>query len=132
MRSTNYWPRPSQSAAAAENQFEQLRGAFYTRLCSDRKQLTLMSAELAGAAADATRVYEEIRMLAHKMCGAAAIFDAPEVGGAAYTLEQASLSAIRSHADNSDDGVWTALESLVDVLLTTAQRNMAEMRRASR
>lgn len=124
MKSTNYWPRPARAALAAETQFEHLRGAFYTRLCSDRKQLTMLSAELAAAGADAKRIYEKIRMVSHRMCGAAAIFDAPDVGRAAYTLEQAALEAIRASADNADEPVWTALEDLVDVLLTTAQRTI--------
>lgn len=132
MKSTNYWPRPARSAAALDTQFEQLRGAFYTRLCSDRKQLTLLSAELAGAAVDARPVYEEMRQVAHRMCGAAAIFDVPEVGSAAYKLEQATLLAIASHADNADEPVWSALEALVDILLSTAQQNLRETRRAAR
>ncbi len=119
MKSTDYWPRAASAAAVSETHFEQLRGAFYTRLRSDRARLATLSAELVHADEDVMPVFEELRVLAHRMCGAAAIFEAPDVGDAANTLEQALLTAINEHADGTDPGVWAALEALVNLLAFT-------------
>jgi HPt (histidine-containing phosphotransfer) domain-containing protein len=123
MKSINYWPRPASTADTSENHFEQLRGAFYTRLRSDRARLATLSAELACTDANVTPVLEELRVLSHRICGAAAIFEAPEIGAAASTLEQALLTAISEHADGSEPAVWAALEALVNLLVLTSGRS---------
>jgi HPt (histidine-containing phosphotransfer) domain-containing protein len=98
--------------------FEELRNEFYARLQSDRVRLTALGARLARVDEDATSIFEDIRVFAHRLRGAALIFEAAEVGRAANALEQAATSAASANADNSDAAVWAALESLVDNLAT--------------
>jgi HPt (histidine-containing phosphotransfer) domain-containing protein len=118
MRSTSTLLLRPQSSAANDGRFEELRHAYYARLSKDRTQLATFSAQLAHADTHATAVYDDIRQLARRMAGAAAIFDEIEIGNAAISLEQATLAAVHARADNSDSSVWTALERLVDLLRT--------------
>jgi HPt (histidine-containing phosphotransfer) domain-containing protein len=120
MKSTDYWPRPSTVTSASD--FERLRGAFYTRLRSDHARLADLSAELIRHD-DVLPVFEDLRVLAHRMCGAAAIFEAPDIGDAANTLEQTLLHAINQRADGTDPGVWAALEALVNLLTLMSNRS---------
>jgi HPt (histidine-containing phosphotransfer) domain-containing protein len=100
----------------ARDDFAQLSDAFYTRLRSDRVQFVTLSAALARAEDDPRQTFEDLRFRAHKLNGAAGIFDANEVMQAADALEQAAVRALQCHADNSDDNVWNTLQSLVNLL----------------
>ena len=119
MRSTENWLLRTPSASANAARFEELRRAYYAHLTRDRAQLATLSARLAHAEHAATPVYDEIRQLARRMGGAAAIFDEMRIGNVAIELEQAAASAVRTRADNSDAAVWSALETLVDLLKTS-------------
>jgi HPt (histidine-containing phosphotransfer) domain-containing protein len=121
MRSIEHWGPRASPAAANDSRFEELRSAYYARLSRDRSRLATLSAQLAHAESDAMPVFEDIRMLAHRMGGAAAIFDAIEIGNAAITLEQATIVAMDARADNADPAVWAALESLVDLLMRSSR-----------
>jgi HPt (histidine-containing phosphotransfer) domain-containing protein len=111
MRSTERW-RPSATAIEAEDRFAELSRAFYARLRNDRVHLATLSASLARIEGDASCVFEEIRVFAHRLRGAATIFEAAELGVAAQSLEEATSAAASTHADNSDPGVWAALVNL--------------------
>jgi len=119
MRSTDGWQLRSQSGAANAMRFEELRRSYHAHLGRDRAKLATLSAQLAHAENDATPVYDELRQLARRMAGAAAIFEEVQIGTAAIALEQAATAAGRSRADNSDTATWTALENLVDLLKTS-------------
>jgi HPt (histidine-containing phosphotransfer) domain-containing protein len=110
--------------SASDDRFEELREAFHIRLRSDRVRLTTLAAALARGEEDPARVFESIRLCAHRVRGAAAIFEASEVNVAANALEQAAGSASIGHADNSDAAVWTALETLVDLLGITGGKRL--------
>jgi hypothetical protein len=119
MRSTDSWQPRTQSSAVNAMRFEELRRSYHAHLGRDRARLATLSAQLAHAEKDATPVYDELRQLARRMAGAAAIFEEVPIGTAAIALEQAATAASRSHADNSDTATWTALETLVDLLKTS-------------
>jgi HPt (histidine-containing phosphotransfer) domain-containing protein len=123
VKSTDYWPRPAQAPATAQNHFEQLRRAFYTRLRWDRARLASLSNELQHAEGDSALILDELRVVAHRICGAAAVFEAPEIGTAAYTLEQALLTAIQTHADRTDPNVSGPLDALLELLTLVSSRN---------
>ncbi len=116
MKSTERASCTAIPAAAYDEQFQELRGVFCARLRSDRRRLAVLSAELARAETNATPVYTDIRAMAHHLGGAAAVFEIPDVAELAYSLEQAARAAAIVHADNADPAVWSALESLVDLL----------------
>jgi HPt (histidine-containing phosphotransfer) domain-containing protein len=79
-------------------------------------RLKSLAAVLSRAEGDPAHAFEDIQLFAHRLHGGAAIFETPEVGIAANTLEQAAASASVVHADSSDASVWRALENLLDRL----------------
>jgi HPt (histidine-containing phosphotransfer) domain-containing protein len=116
----NHESRPGSSAATEE--LEHIRVALHDRLRRDRVRLTTLSATLARAEQDAACSFEEIRAFAHRLGGAAAVFDADEISAAAHTLEQAANRALSANAGHFDPPVWTALETLCEQLAIMAGR----------
>jgi hypothetical protein len=118
MKSPKRWRGTSQASIASENPFEELRDLFFARLQSDRVRLTVFAAALARTEGDPACTFEGIQLFAHRLRGGAAIFETPEIGIAAYALEQAAAAAAAAAAcaDNLDAPVWLALESLLDRL----------------
>jgi HPt (histidine-containing phosphotransfer) domain-containing protein len=123
VKSTDYWPRPASGPATPQNHFEQLRGAFHTRLRWDRARLASLSSELQHAEGDSALIFDELRVVAHRICGAAAVFEAPEICTAAYKLEQALLTAIHAHAERTEPNVSALLDALLELLAVTSSRN---------
>jgi len=116
MISTEQSPRSSSTQTEPEDPFEELRAAFHLRLRSDAVRLAVLAAALARADAEPAIIFEDIRLFAHRVHGAAAIFGAPDIGSVADALEQAAFSAAAAHAENSDASIWTALEALAQRL----------------
>jgi hypothetical protein len=113
MKPTEHQQPAALTPVAPSDDFEQIRDAFYARLRSDRVCLMDLGAVLARAEGDASGVFEDIRAFAHRMHGAAAIFEDAGVSIDACALEQAANLAAIAHVDNSDAHVWSALETLV-------------------
>jgi hypothetical protein len=129
MRSINYWPRHEIPTLSPDDSFERLRKRFYRCLTSDRAQLLLMTAELGDADLDAIPSYRRIAALAHRICGAAGLFDHRTIGGAASILELAATNAIKSHSNNQNESVWQAITSLAEILpRKTAEGTIAAKR----
>jgi hypothetical protein len=118
MQSINYWPRPS-APIQPEDQFEALRAAFYRRLYGDRVELAELSAQLARTDLDPMPVYYRLHVLGHRVCGAAALFEAAEMAQAAMALEQAALAAAKPNAVQAGAAVRIALDGLMDFLPTS-------------
>lgn len=116
MISTEHWFRTRPTSTVADDPFEELRAAFHARLRGDAVALTVFAAALACADANPAPIFEDIRLFAHRVRGAAALFDAPDLGVLAEALEQAAISAKNARAENSDASVWTALEALAERL----------------
>jgi HPt (histidine-containing phosphotransfer) domain-containing protein len=127
MRSTNDWPRLTPTPAGSDDRFEELRIAYYARLKSDRAQVVALRTQLAkDPGSKAT--YEAIRVCAHGMAGAAAIFEATDIMGAARKLEHAAADAPRapdaatpidptkSLEDSGNPAVRPLLDSLIELL----------------
>jgi hypothetical protein len=107
---------PPAAPAVADNTFEQLQSAFYTRLRKDRVRLVVLGTTLAHAGADPKSVLEDLRTFAHRLRGAAAIFDAAEIRDAAQALEVAAHVDPEGPADQGNTRVWSALTLLSDLL----------------
>ena len=118
MRSTNDWPRVTSTPAGTDDRFEELRIAYYARLKSDRAQVVALRTQLAKDP-ESKATYEAIRVCAHGMAGAAAIFEATDIMKAARNLEHAASEAVRPHDAASDSGnpaVRPPLDSLIQLL----------------
>jgi HPt (histidine-containing phosphotransfer) domain-containing protein len=101
------------AANASADEYGGVRQRLYLSLQTERMQLVSLSAALARAKEDATEVFQELVLRAHKLHAGAAILEIPEIAGAADSLEQAATRASKSHAINSDPSVWDALATLV-------------------
>jgi HPt (histidine-containing phosphotransfer) domain-containing protein len=101
---------------APGREFEKLRGAFNVRLARDRDNLQSLEAALARADGGAALAFEKLQFSAHRLHGAAAVFETFEVAQAASALETAATSALSANADKSDVAVSTALQNLLEVL----------------
>jgi ABC-type Fe2+-enterobactin transport system substrate-binding protein len=106
----------SPASSISENPFEELRGIFLARLRSDRALLTTLATALTRAEGDEAYNFEDIQLFAHRLRGGAAIFETPEIGTAAYALEQAAVSASVAHAESAHAAVRKALEHLLERL----------------
>ena len=116
MGSFDYWPRPDSPYADADARFEMLREQFQARLCQDRLELRRLGGELTRDGADAAALFEEIQRVAHRIAGAAALFEDREVLGAAGQLETAARKAHRKRSPIDDEYVWCALQTLMVVI----------------
>jgi HPt (histidine-containing phosphotransfer) domain-containing protein len=115
MRSTSHWPRLTPAPAGTDDRFEELRIAYYARLKSDRTQVVALRTQLAtGPESKAT--YEAIRVCAHGMAGAAAIFEAADIMKAARKLEQVASEAALSQGASGNPAVRPLLDSLIELL----------------
>jgi HPt (histidine-containing phosphotransfer) domain-containing protein len=102
--------------AAMDDEFDRIRVTFYARLRGDRMRLTTLAGSLSHAEGDPAGVFKELQGLAHRIRGAAAIFEATDLGAAAYALERAATTACDKRSDYLDGPVWLALEELVELL----------------
>jgi HPt (histidine-containing phosphotransfer) domain-containing protein len=105
--------------------FLELRQMYFNRLQADRIQLVSLAVSLAGAADDAGATLCDIRSVAHRMRGAAAIFEVPLIACAAAALEEAARAAGTRDAHKSDPRVGDALANLVDCVARLAGSNTA-------
>jgi HPt (histidine-containing phosphotransfer) domain-containing protein len=110
---------PSQivpTPVAMDDEFERIRVAFYARLRCDRMRLTTLASSLSRAQGHPAGVFEALQGLAHRIRGAAAIFEATQIASAAYALERAATTACDKRSDHSDEPVWLALAALIGLL----------------
>jgi HPt (histidine-containing phosphotransfer) domain-containing protein len=127
MRSTNNWPSLTPAPAGSDDRFEELRIAYYARLKSDRAQVVALRTQLAKDP-ESKATYEAIRVCAHGMAGAAAIFEATDIMGAARKLEHAAAQPphdpdattpgppTKSPGDSGNPAVSPLLDSLIELL----------------
>jgi HPt (histidine-containing phosphotransfer) domain-containing protein len=109
-------PRKAPATEIIEDGFESLRHAFHTRLESERVHLVSLSAALARAEENPSWIFEDLQFRAHRLQGGASIFEVTDVALAAHELEQAAVTASKARADNTDEKVWAALVTLVQLM----------------
>jgi hypothetical protein len=124
MEPKEHWPRRVLPRRGPDGRFEQLRDRFYQRLCDDARELELLRAELQGRAADAPPSYEPIRLLAHRICGAASIYEDAAIRDAASSLEWAAFGAMTIIANNQEE-VLRAIAVVLAVLSPLKERGNA-------
>jgi HPt (histidine-containing phosphotransfer) domain-containing protein len=103
-------------AVPLDDDFDDLRSAFERRLHSDRIEFVTLSAALASSEEDAERIFGELVYRAHRLRGAAEIFEAADFARAANALEDAAIGARSAHASHADPAVWSALVDLVNLI----------------
>jgi HPt (histidine-containing phosphotransfer) domain-containing protein len=104
-------------AAAAPDELSDLRGAFNKRLRADRRRLITLRAAIAHRQDGAQSTFEELHFLAHRMCGASAIFGCPALAAAAHAfIEELSASSMLGPRDSA--APLTTLGVLIDLLFS--------------
>ncbi len=103
---------------APHDELDDLRASFEARIQRERVRLVALSAELARADGDTTRIYDELISRAHKLELDAETLELPALIAAANSLQQAAYCASLAHADNTDPYVWASLIELVSLLGT--------------
>lgn len=125
MKSIDHHGKIALTPAAMDDEFERIRATFYARLRCDRMRLTTLAASLSRVEGHPAGVFKALQGLAHLIRGAAAVFEASELGGAAYALEQAATAACEKRSDHSDGTVWSALEELVELMAMSCGGGLA-------
>jgi HPt (histidine-containing phosphotransfer) domain-containing protein len=92
--------RDSEDTAAA---LERVRQSFHARLEGERLRLASLAKALKAARGDAV-ILSDIEMFAHRLRGAAATFEVPELSADAKALELAAAA--------NEPSLWSALETL--------------------
>jgi Hpt domain len=119
MKLTGNGHNPAAIRTPENDRFEELRALFSDGLQADRVRLTALAASLARAADDPAAIFESMRVFAHKLRGAAAIFDFPQLGVAAGGLESAAVLALQQRTICAAASLGAALEVLIGVLGTS-------------
>ena len=111
--------RPLGTPAAVlppSGEFESLGTIFLARLQSERVHLATSSAALARADDNPEAIFHDLQFRAHRLSGAASIFDADDIAAAAHALDEAAAAAAHSHASNTNPRVWGAMLTLMSLL----------------
>ncbi|MDB6009160.1 MAG: hypothetical protein JWL65_1410 [Gammaproteobacteria bacterium] len=97
-------------------EIKELKLLFERRLQDDLLRLGSLAARFASVDAAPATVLEEIRFFAHRLHGAAAIFEAHELARSAQALEAAAALAVTGCAGNTSPSVSSILQSLLGQL----------------
>ena len=102
-------------ANSAEDEFELIRHSFKVRLQSEQARLEALAQELGAAGDEVAPVLVDIGTFAHRLRGAAAVFDLPELSSAAKALELAATCG--EPGRSCDPSLWPTLKVLADKLV---------------
>jgi HPt (histidine-containing phosphotransfer) domain-containing protein len=98
---------------ALDEALEVVRQSFCARLHDEKARLAALAIALRSCETDSAPVLEELELFAHRLRGAAAVFEALELSQAAKALE---LAAEAGRAQHSEAPVWSALNLLANEL----------------
>jgi len=93
--------------------YEDVRQSFLIRLHGEQSQLLVLSDSLGSAEVAPASAFGDLEGFAHRLRGAAAVFDFPELRDAAKVLEIAASAALVEQAPLNEPRVRTAIGSLV-------------------
>jgi hypothetical protein len=125
MKSIDNHGKIASAPAAMVNEFDRIRTTFYARLRCDRMRLTTLATSLSRIEGHPAGIFKALQGLAHRVRGAAAIFEASELGSAAYALERAATAACDKRSDYADGPVWSALEELIELMAMACGGSLA-------
>ena len=109
---------PTGTLTPPNEELKELGLLFQRRLQDDLLALGSLAARFASADAAPGTVLEEIRFFAHRLHGAAAIFEAHELARSAQALEAAAALAVTGCGRNTPPSVSSILQSLLGQLST--------------
>jgi hypothetical protein len=114
---------------AAPDGLGELRGTFNKRLRADRRRLITLRATMVHRQDGAQSTFEELHFLAHRMCGASAIFGRPALADAAYAfIEELSARRRLEPGDGASPPVVT-LDVLIELLFSMDDQSRHDNRK---
>lgn len=109
----NAKPQSGDAASLApDDTYELFRLSFHARLPAQGAHLARLATQLGSCGDAPAPVFAAVEALAHRLRGAAAEFDLPDLCLAAEALELAARAALRIQATNMDLAVTTAIQAL--------------------
>lgn len=92
--------------------FEEVRQSFLIRLHSEQTRLAALETALGLAGSDPVSAFRQLEAFAHRLRGAAAVFDLPRLREDSRELELAAADAALRASPISDPHVLTAMRML--------------------
>jgi HPt (histidine-containing phosphotransfer) domain-containing protein len=92
--------------------YDDVRKSFLFRLYAERTQLAALADSLGGGADSPASAFGKLEGFAHRLRGAAAMFDFPALSAASKALEFAANAALNGKAPPNEPRVQTAIGSL--------------------
>jgi HPt (histidine-containing phosphotransfer) domain-containing protein len=92
--------------------YEEVRYSFLARLQSEQIRLAYLTEAIAAAGENTVAAFSELERFAHRLRGAAAVFDVPRLREASKGLELVAGEAARRRAPNNDPAVKDAVLAL--------------------
>jgi len=92
--------------------YEDVRQSFLLRLQNDEVRLAMLRGALGSAEVSPARAFADLEVFAHRLRGAAAVFNFPELRDAAKGLELASAVAAAEHSPMGEPLVQSAVRLL--------------------
>jgi HPt (histidine-containing phosphotransfer) domain-containing protein len=115
-------PANDPNLVAPNEAFEKLRLSFHERLLSEQARLATLAGALGIAEVDCSVVFRDIATFAHRLRGAALIFEYREIAEVAKTLELAAAAAALDKQDQrSKPPIMAMVRALELKLKTSAQ-----------
>jgi hypothetical protein len=107
---------PQSSARAqptpSDDAFEEVRQSFLFRLHAEHARLLVLTDALASAKGNAAPAFGDLEIFAHRLRGAAAVFEAGALSEDAKALELAAAAASIAPVRDHDPFVWATLRTL--------------------
>jgi hypothetical protein len=101
----------------ADEEFELVRQSFLARLTLEMERLVALAGELEAAKTECSSVLKDITTFAHRLRGAAAVFDERDLSIAARSAELAATMVLDEAGTNIDIRVWSTLRALAASLV---------------
>lgn len=95
-----------------EAALERVRLSFHARLGGERARLASLAEALKSAGRNQALILQDIATFAHRLRGAAATFDVPELSADAKALELAATMTADGLANDREPSFWPTLETL--------------------
>jgi HPt (histidine-containing phosphotransfer) domain-containing protein len=115
----------SQSPAVTAAAYQEVRQSFLVRLGSERARLLTLGDALAAGEGVPAAALEDLGRFAHRLRGAAAVFQVPELHDAAKVLELAATAALEQMMPNYNLYLISSMRVL-SATLAQAGRGTAE------
>lgn len=105
--------RAAESITVAEDAtYQDACQSFLNRLQGEQARLAVLESALSIAAEGPVTAFLDLEVFAHRLRGAAAVFDLPELRDDSKVLELAAAKAVLCHARNTEPHVTTAIRLL--------------------